>query len=123
MSNSADRPVRYANAMERLNWSHTEKLRARKAFEAALANELEDTVQQAKKRVQKITKASELWDLESGLGKRRRAIDEKYDYRYSVLPRVLAQLMCEERLSEADLNGLAAEKLHLIQTYVQFMKG
>jgi hypothetical protein len=52
--------------------------------------------------------------LERWLTERRREIDRKYDYRYSVLPLVLAAFLPEGRLSEDDLRGLRPDKLNAI---------
>ena len=63
----------------------------------------------------RIEEPSELWDLESWLTERRREIDRRYDYRYSILPLVFAQLLRDGRLTEDDLRGLGQEKLDLIR--------
>ena len=57
---------------------------------------------------------SELRELERWLTERRQEIDRKYDYRYSVLPLVLATLLREGRLAEDDLHGLGQDKLEAI---------
>ena len=97
-----------------LKWSHAEKVIARQAFDMALRNELQATIQEAKERAAKIEEASELWELESWLTECRRDINRRYDYRYSVLPMVFAHLIRDGRLREDDLKGLQAEKLELI---------
>jgi hypothetical protein len=56
-----------------------------------------------------------LWELESWLGERRREIDRKFDYRYSVLPHVFGALLSEGRISESDLQGLHSEKMQMIR--------
>jgi len=81
----------------------------------ALNGELEATLREAKERAARIRGASELWGPERWLGERRREIDEKYDYRYSVLPAVFARVVGERRLSIDDLNGLEPEKLAAIR--------
>jgi hypothetical protein len=48
------------------------------------------------------------------LTERRREIDRKYDYRYSVLPLVFAELVKQGRIAENDLQGLAPEKIDVI---------
>jgi hypothetical protein len=48
------------------------------------------------------------------LAERRIEIDRKYDYRYSVLPIVFAELVKQGRIAENDLHGLAPEKIELI---------
>lgn len=72
-------------------------------------------MRQTRDRAARIREAPELWKLESWLGHRRREIDEKYDYRYSVLPMVFARLVNEGRLTEEDLKGLDAEKVEAIR--------
>ena len=93
----------------------SEKRAARKAFEQALDRELNETIRKAKDKALAITDASEMWDLERWLTRRRKDIDSKYDYRYSVLPIVFARLLHEGRISEDDLQGLGPEKLALIR--------
>ena len=101
--------------MHELQWSHAEKTVARRAFDLALSNELEAHIREAKDRATKIEEASDLWDLESWLTERRREIDRRYDYRYSILPLVFAHLLRDGRLTEDDLHGLGLEKLDLIR--------
>jgi hypothetical protein len=103
-----------AFGMYDLNWSHAEKAIARRAFDKALGNELEAVIREAKSRAGAIKDASELWDLESWLTERRRQIYRTYDYRYSILPLVLASLLRDGKLTEDDLKGLKQEKLDLI---------
>lgn len=98
-----------------LKWSHAEKLIARKAFDLALRRELEEVIRKAKDRATKLEDASGLWELERWLTQRRLAIERKYDYRYSVLPFVFANLLAEGRLSEDDLRDLGEEKFDLIR--------
>jgi len=115
MPDSLNQPTYPHNPMRAMKWSQAEKAVARRAFDHALKQELEQVIQQTKERVAKITEPSELWKLESWLGHRRREIDSKYDYRYSVLPMVFAILLRQGQLSEDDLKGLGAEKLDHIR--------
>ena len=101
--------------MYELKWSHAEKKVARRAFDLALGKELNALILEAKDRAAKIDEPSELWDLERWLTKRRREIDRRYDYRYSILPLVFAQLLRDGGLTEDDLYGLGLEKLDLIR--------
>ena len=96
-------------------WSPAEKAAARKAFNRALNEELEAVMRETRERAARIREASELWELERWLGERRREIDQKYDYRYSVLPMVFAQLVRERRLAVEDLQGLEPQKLAAIR--------
>ena len=69
----------------------------------------------AKSKAAKIQEPSDLWDLEHYLTQRRHEIDRIYDYRYSVLPLVLANLLSHGRLVEDELHGLGEDKLGWIQ--------
>lgn len=101
--------------MFEMNWSHAEKVIARKAFELALGRELDATIHEAKRRMARVEGPSELWELESWLTERRADIDRRYDYRYSKLPIVFAHLVRDGHLRIEDLDGLGAEKLEQIR--------
>ena len=96
-------------------WSHSEKPIARKVFDRALRHELGQIIAEAKKRAAKIEQPSDLWELESYLAERRKYIDRKYDYRYSVLPIVFGVLVREGRIREEELQGLSSDKLDYIR--------
>jgi Asp-tRNA(Asn)/Glu-tRNA(Gln) amidotransferase B subunit len=101
--------------MRDLKWSPAEKVIARKAFDRALQAELAEVIREAKNMAGKIEQPAELWELENYLTNRRKEIDRKYDYRYSVLPSVFAILIREGRLREEDLRGLAEDKLRYVR--------
>ena len=96
-------------------WSQEEKVIARRAFDMALRQELDDVIRETKARSAQIAQPSDLWDLESYLTQRRTQIDREFDYRYSVLPVVFARLIRTGRLTEHDLDGLAEDKLKFIR--------
>jgi Photoprotection regulator fluorescence recovery protein len=102
-----------------LKWSSAEKVIARKAFEHALHKDLEAIIRQAKKMAGRIEHRSDLWELERYLTERRKEIDRQYDYRYSVLISVFADLIQKGRLREQDLQGLSEEKLRHIRQMAQ----
>jgi Photoprotection regulator fluorescence recovery protein len=101
-------------AMRDLKWSPAEKAIARRAFDRALGRELEAVILETKSKAAKIQEPSGLWELERYLTQRRQEIDRKYDYRYSVLPLVLANLLTGDRLNENELHGLGEDKLGYI---------
>lgn len=101
--------------MNRMKWSQNEKAVARAAFELALKEELDDIIAKARAKAEKLKDPSELWELEEYLTNRRKEIDRKYDYRYSVLPMVLGTLVRQRRLTLKDLKGLNEEKLQTIR--------
>jgi hypothetical protein len=102
-----------------MKWSGAEKVIARKAFEHALQQDLGAIIRQAKKMAGRIEQPSDLWDLERYLTERRKEIDRQYDYRYSVLIFVFAELIQKGRLREQDLQGLSEEKLRHIHHMAQ----
>jgi hypothetical protein len=102
------------NSIGHAKWSGEEKAVARRAFRHALGQELEAVIREAKNRAARIKEPSELWDLEEFLTQRRQEIDRKYDYRYSVLLLVFANLLREGCISEEDLRGLSQDKLEFI---------
>ena len=103
-------------------WSRSEKAIARKAFDAALGQELHEVIQEAKKMASRIQQPSDLWDLEYYLTQRRKEIDRKYDFRGSRLTDVLGRLLYENRLGEEDLRGLREEKMKSIRSFAQSLR-
>ncbi len=61
-----------------------------------------------------ITELDNVWGLHDLLSARRHEIDDKYDYRDSVLIFVLAQLLKEKWLQLNQLEGLDKDKLSKI---------
>ncbi len=60
----------------------------------------------------------DMWSVQDYLGRQRRETDEKYDYRYSVLISVFAQLIGEGWIDLDDLDGLAEDKTDRIKHIV-----
>jgi hypothetical protein len=58
-------------------WSRSEKIIARKAFDAALERELHEVIQETQKMARQIKQSSDLWDLEHYLTERRKEINRK----------------------------------------------
>ena len=103
--------------MRDLKWSSTEKAIARRCFDRALRQELDAAIQSTKKIAAKIRQASELWELEHHLTQLRKEIDRKYEYKYSKLVLVFADLVREGRLAAEDLRGLSEDKLRYIRQH------
>jgi len=104
-------------------WSKSEKVIARRAFDAALGRELHEVTQKAKQMANEIQQSSDLWDLEHYLTQRRKEIDRKYDHRYSQLDLVFGRLRRERWIDEEDLRGLGEDKLRAIRSYAKFFAG
>jgi hypothetical protein len=107
--------------MFRFNWSHSEKVIARRAFESARQRELNEVIQQAKRKAEKVSDPDQLWRLERWLTERREDINETYDYRYSVLPVVFARLIYRKTLNEDELTGLGSEKIEQIRRGLKYL--
>ena len=105
--------------MRELRWSPKEKTIARQAFDRALHQELEATIQDAKQRAARIKEPDELWELERHLTQRRKEINDRYEFKYSVLLLVLADLMRAGRITMDELHGLDEEKLRVIRSHTQ----
>ena len=103
-------------------WSRSEKVIARKAFDAALKRELHEVMREAKQMANQINKPDDLWDLERYLTERRKDIEGKYDARGSRLKDVLGRLLYENRLGEEDLRGLREAKMKSILAFAQFLR-
>jgi hypothetical protein len=101
--------------MHDLRWSASEKKIARGAYEDALEAVLAKVMTEFKARAAAAATPSDMWAVEEYLRQQRRELDEIFDYRYSRLPFVLAQLIREGHLDEARLRGLSEEKLETIR--------
>ena len=122
MTSPSNSPIQNGDANQRdFPWSRSEKVIARKAFDAALGQELHEVIQEAKRMANEIQKSSDLWDPEHHLTKRRKEIDRKYDFRGSPLTDVLGRLLYENRLSEEELRGLGEDKRKLIRSFAKFL--
>ena len=107
------------STMREMSWSPKEKAIARRAFDRALHRELEATIQEGKQMAERIKEPDELWELERHLTQRRKEIDAKYEYKYSVLLLVLSELVREGRISLDELRGLSEDKLRCARHYPQ----
>ncbi len=100
-------------------WSSREKAISRAAFDKAFRNECNDIIGAVKQKADGLSEPKGIWELEDYLYKKRREIDDKYDYRYSALIHVFGRLVREGWITMKDLEGLGEEKterIHLIAT-------
>ena len=101
--------------MHREQWATSEKAIARQAFEQAYKRECAALMEKVRRRARGIAEPNDIWRLHDFLTKQRQSIDEKYDYRYSVLLMVFARLIAEGWLEEDELAGLSEDKLDRIR--------
>lgn len=102
-------------------WSKSEKVIARRVFDAALKRELQDVTEKAKRKANQIKEPADLWGLERYLTRRRNEIDRKYDFRASRLTEVLGRLLYERRISEEELHALAEDKMKAVRSYAKIL--
>lgn len=108
--------------MNDFKWSKTEKKIARAAFEKAYQRECSDLIEKIRTKAGEITAPDNMWRFHDFLTQKREAIDEKYDYRYSVLILVFTRLVNDGWLDFNDLKGLADNKIDRIESLIDFWK-
>ncbi len=101
--------------MHRVGWSSAEKKVARVAFNAALACECAAIRREVEAMLQRSSDPAEIWRVHDYLSRKRREIDDKYDYRYSVLMTVFSRLFAEGWLNEGEIAALTPEKVEWIK--------
>jgi hypothetical protein len=94
--------------MPRDSWNKTEKKHARVLFDRALDREYQELISEI--NALHITSRDEVWELLDRLEKKAKEMDRIYDYRYSQLIYVFAQLVHRGYLSRDELNELGEEK-------------
>lgn len=105
--------------MHNETWSKSEKAIARRAFDQAYARECAALAGEVRRRAISIAEPSDMWALHDLLTRERKATDEKYDYRYSVLIFVFTRLIRDGWLTEAEVEGLSEDKLARIRFLVE----
>jgi len=101
--------------MNEMKWSKAEKALARRAFDMAYRRECEAISAKLKEMIEGAMEPEELWRIHDYLNARRKNIDEKYDFRYSVLLFAMARLLTEGWLTEMDLDGLGEDKIEKVK--------
>ena len=104
--------------MNDITWSKREKQIARRAFDRAYQGECAELLAKVREMAGAAQGPHDLWQIHDFLDDKRREIDEKYDYRGSVLVLVLGRLAHEGRVALEDLDGLGEDKLARIRTLV-----
>lgn len=97
------------------NWSQAEKKLPRRAFDTALAREYAALLAELKCRAEQASRPEDIWAIHDFLSQRRKEMDYKYDYRYSLLLSVFCRLYREKWLDGNDLAGLREEKIEAIR--------
>ncbi|MGC9468244.1 MAG: hypothetical protein ACP5HS_06620 [Anaerolineae bacterium] len=103
-----------------MTWSRAEKKAARAAFDLAYRRECAALLARVKQMAAAAAEPDDLWALSDYLWEHRQEIDDKYDYRYSVLILVFARLLSEGWLQLSDLEALSEDKLSVIRRLEAF---
>ena len=102
-------------------WSRSERIIARKVFDAALKRELHEVMQETKQKANQIQEPTDVWELERYLSRRRKEIDSKYNFRSSRLTQVFGRILYERRVTEDELHGLGEDKTKAIRSCAKFL--
>ena len=102
-------------------WSNSEKVIARKVFDAALKRELQEVIREAKQMANRIKGPADVWDLERYLTQRRKDIDRRYEFRLSRLTQVFGMLLSERRIREEELHALREDKMKAIRSCAEVL--
>jgi len=79
--------------MNDVKWNQKEKSISRAGFDKAYKNECDDIIKTLRHKVGSLSGPKGIWDLENYLYQKRKEMDQKYDYRYSVLIHVFGRLV------------------------------
>lgn len=101
--------------LQELVWSPAEKKVARAAFNAALVRECAAIRREVEAILKRSSDSAAIWRVHDYLSEKRREIDQKYDFRYSVLVSVLGRLLAEGWVREAEIAKLKQEKIGQIR--------
>lgn len=97
-------------------WSEAEKKIARQAFDRAFERQCDTITEKAKRMLATSSPPHGIWQVHDYLSRERKKVDRTYDYRYSVLISVFADLLRQGWLKRADLAGLRPDKIELIES-------
>jgi hypothetical protein len=100
-------------------WSSAEKKVARKAFDAAFRRQCAAITEKAERMLTTSSPPYGIWKLHDYLSRERRKVDKRYDYRYSVLISVFAELLRDGWLTKPDLSGLSEDKIEQIEHWAK----
>jgi len=99
-------------------WTKSQKVHARRLFDLALSREYAILISTINSM--EIKTRDEVWELYAILRKKRKELNNKYDYRYSQLIFVFAQLVRGGYLSLDELEPISKEKQKQIEKMVNF---
>jgi len=108
--------------MAKEKWSEQEKEIAHRAYRAAYLRECAAVSENVREMSEKCNDPTSVWEIQDYLWKKRKEVDEKYDFRYYVLISVFARLMHDGWLTNDDLAGIDEDKVQEICRVAEFYK-
>lgn len=103
-------------------WSKQEKAIAHQAYKAAFNRECATVLKEVQRMTGECDDPSSLWEIHDYLRKKLKKIEQKYDFRYSVIISVFARLICDGWLTKEDLAGIDEDKVQRIAEIAEFYK-
>jgi hypothetical protein len=101
--------------MRYFDWSNTEKILARQAYDRAYERECTKILEKVHGMLSSMEDPKEIWKIDDYLRNNRRDMDSKYDYRYSILIIVFGKLMREGLILDSDIDKLSKDKIDAIK--------
>jgi len=101
--------------MRYFDWSNTEKILAREAYDRAYERECTKILEKVRGMLSSMEDPKEIWKIYDYLKKKRRDMDSKYDYRYLILIIVVGKLMKEGLILDSDIDKLSQDKIDAIK--------
>ncbi len=92
-------------------WTTTEKNTAQEVFHRAYQREIGALIQDVQEKAATIAELDDLWRLHDYISARRHEIDGKYEYDYSSMLFVFAELVRDGWLQLDELQALSRDKL------------
>ena len=96
-------------------WSKKEKAVARRAFDIAYEKEGKELVNKIREMANTANNPEDIWHIHDFLTEKRKEINDKYDYRYSILIYVFSRLMREGLIALDDFKGMDDDKIAKIK--------
>lgn len=101
-----------------VKWNQTEKKVARAAFDKGRDSYFQKLYKEIQKKANALSEPKDIWQLQEFIKKKDKETDQLLDFRYGVLPIVLAGMITRKLLSIDELEGLNEEKIEIIETFV-----
>lgn len=101
--------------MRYFDWSNTEKILAREAYDRAYERECNKILEKVRGMLYSMEDPKEIWKIYDYLRKNRRDMDSKYDYRYLILIIVFGKLMREGLILDSDIDKFSQDKIDAIK--------